>query len=255
MDLTVLNIRKSFGGVIALNDVSIDLPGASVTAIIGPNGAGKTTLFNILSGFLRPDAGTIVLSGNDGKARPIAGLPPHRVATAGIGVLFQGVKLFPQLTVLENVLVGFRDQITENPLRAVAKIGAARSERATLDARAVELLRSMGMDHALAAEARALSFGQQKLVAMARLLAAAPEVYLLDEPTAGLHPDMVERVIALIRQLADAGKAVVMIEHNLNIVRRAGDWVYLMAAGQIEVFGTPREVLRDESLQRSFPTL
>jgi ABC-type branched-subunit amino acid transport system ATPase component len=251
-------IRNHIGGVAALEDVSLEFPAGQVTAVIGPNGAGKTTLFNVMAGYVRPDSGSVRLakSGNDTPEDiELTGRKPHEIARRGIGVLFQDIRVFGHLSAIENVAVGFRNQPGENPLSALFGGSRTGSERAALEhARAhLEFVGLVDKAHVWAAN---LSYGQQKLVALARLLASEAGIFLLDEPTAGIHPDMIKKLLDLIERLADErGKAVIMVEHNLNVVREIGDWVYLMAGGRVEVFGKPAEVLRDESLKSMFPTL
>lgn len=259
MHLETDSLNKHFGGVAALDDVSLEFPAGQVTAVIGPNGAGKTTLFNAIAGFVRPDSGSVRLVGGNGSpagTADLTGLPPHRIARHGIGVLFQDIRVFGHLSALENVAVGTGRQTGENPFMAMLRPGkVAVEDRANLSA-ARDHLDFVGLADKAHLWAGNLSYGQQKLVALARLMAADAQVLLLDEPTSGIHPDMIDTLLALIERLADErGKAVIMVEHNLNVVRRVGDWVYLMARGRVEVFGKPSEVLRDESLKSAYPTL
>jgi len=255
------SLEKRFGGVVALDDVTLDFPAGSVTAIIGPNGAGKTTLFNVMAGFLKPDSGSVFLvPSGDGEGAShkidILGLPPYKIARQGIGVLFQNVRIFNKLTALENVAVGAKDQPGENPLNLLFRPGVVASREKEVLEKSRYYLGYVGLADKAHLWAEQLSYGQQKLIAIARLLAGDAKVLLLDEPTSGVHPDMIENLLGLIQQLAGTdGRAVIMIEHNLNVVRRVGDWVYLMAGGRIEVFGKPEEVLRDTRLLELFPTL
>ena len=259
MHLETNSLNKHFGGVAALVDVSLEFPAGQVTAVIGPNGAGKTTLFNAIAGFIRPDSGSVRLVGGNGThASPIelTGSSPQEIARHGVGVLFQDIRVFSHLSALENVAVGAARQTGENPFLAMFRPGSvSREDRANLDAARAHL-EFVGLAEKAHLWAGNLSFGQQKLVALARLLAADSRALLLDEPTSGIHPDMIDKILGLIERLADEhGKAVIMIEHNLNVVRRVGDWVYLMNRGRLEVFGKPSEVLRDESLKSVYPSL
>jgi branched-chain amino acid transport system permease protein len=264
MQIETENLGKRFGGVVALEDVALEFPAGSVTAIIGPNGAGKTTLFNVMAGFLRPDSGAVYLieKESEGKAelvmsrKNIVGLPPHMIARSGLGVLFQDIRIFKNLTALENVAVAFNHQTGENPVSCLFQPAKVRRvEFSTVD-HAWHYLDYVGLSNKAHDWAAQLSYGQQKLLAIARLLAGDARVLLLDEPTSGVHPDMIDKLLGLVQRLAtEERRAVVMIEHNLNVVRRVGDWVYLLAAGRVEAFGEPREVLRDNTLQEIFPTL
>jgi ABC-type branched-subunit amino acid transport system ATPase component len=259
MNLEIDNLCKHFGGVTALDDVSLDFPAGQVTAVIGPNGAGKTTLFNVVAGFVSADHGVVrIVEQEGGKSvnRAITGLPPHKIAQAGVGVLFQDIRIFGHLSALENVAVGAGSQLGERPLAAVFRDkSVSNREREVIDD-AYRHLDFIGLADKAHVWAGNLSYGQQKLVAIARLLAADSRILLLDEPTSGIHPDMIQRLLKLIAQLAsDQRRAVIMVEHNLNVVREVGDWIYLMARGRVEIFGKPAEVLRDESIVRLFPTL
>ena len=255
------SLDKRFGGVVALDDVTLDFPARSVTAIIGPNGAGKTTLFNVMAGFLKPDSGSVFLVPNgDGERATnktdILGLPPYQIALRGVGVLFQDIRVFEKLTALENVAVGVKNQLGENPLSCFFHPAPVASREKEVLEKARHYLDYVGLADKAHLWAKQLSYGQQKLMAIARLLAGDAKVLLLDEPTSGVHPDMIDKLLGLIQRLADNdGCVVIMIEHNLNVVRRVGDWVYLMAGGRIEVFGKPEEVLRDTTLLEVFPTL
>lgn len=259
MHLETDSLNKHFGGVAALEDVSIEFPAGQVTAVIGPNGAGKTTLFNVMAGFVVPDSGVVRLihdPDNSQNKIELTGLKPYEIARKGIGVLFQDVRVFNHLSALENVAVGARNQPGENPISALLGTSKMRAQE-TLNLKAAEEhLEFVGLADQAQLWAGNLSFGQQKLVAIARLLAADAEIMLLDEPTSGIHPDRIASLLQLIGQLAsDRNKAIIMVEHNLNVVREIGDWVYLMSRGRVEVFGKPAEVLCDDSLRAHFPTL
>ena len=241
------DLTKSFGGIRAVDGVDVSFEAGKVTALVGPNGAGKTTLFHLISGALKPDEGEVLLRG-----RPIHGLAPWAVAHLGIGRLFQDVRVFPKLTVLENLLVARRDQKGERPLAAVfsRRRIAEEEQRHTQDAR--RWLELVGLSDHENTPADALSYGQQKLLGIARLLSAGAEVFLLDEPTAGVNPVLIDRVLTVIRRLAEQGKTVVLIEHNMNVVLDVADWVYFMDEAQIAAFGLPTEVLGDRGIRASY---
>lgn len=252
MVLETNHLTKRYGGLIALDDVSLEFPTGQVTAIVGPNGAGKTTLFNTIAGFLRPDFGSVnLVDGVGTKKIQLSGLTPCQIASGGIGVLFQDVRVFSRLTALENVAVGFSKQFGENPLLSVLRPKAVfKSDQRKL-AKAREILDFVGLGDKSHLWAGSLSYGQQKLVALARLIAMDCEVIMLDEPTSGIHPAMIETLLSLIDKLAhQRGKTIIMVEHNLDVVRRIGDWVYMMLRGKLEAFGKPNEVLRDASLSQ-----
>ena len=247
MELELENIGKQFGGLSALKDVSIALEKGRITALIGPNGAGKTTLFDIVSGFLRPDTGRVIYKDED-----ITAVTAHRLARKGIGRLFQDVRIFSNMSVLENVTVAQRHQPGENPLWALLRPRRVnRLERAN-QAAARELLQLVGIDDKEHLWGEQLSFGQQKLLAIARLLANESSVLLLDEPTAGVNPHMVDVLLKTIRMLANDGKTVVIIEHNLSVILKLCDWVFLLDDGEVTAFGTAKEVLEDRALQEAY---
>jgi ABC-type branched-subunit amino acid transport system ATPase component len=241
------NLTKSFGGVHAVDRISVPFEAGKITALIGPNGAGKTTLFHLISGILRADSGEISYLG-----RRIDSLAPWRVGRMGIGRLFQEVRSFNKLTVMENVLVARREQAGENPLRSVFRRPVVRRQESENIARASRWLEIVGLDQLESARAEELSFGQQKLLALARLFHGEGNVFLLDEPTAGLNPVMVQSIIRLIRLQAKQGKTVVVIEHNMSVVAELADWVYFMDEGQIVAFGLPDEVLGDRSVRAAY---
>lgn len=240
-------LSKRFGGLQAVRDVTLQLRRGQVTGIIGPNGAGKTTLFNLISGFLRPDAGEIVYQG-----RPITGLPPYRMAGLGIVRTFQDVRLFQRLTTLENVLLAFQHQMGEHPLRLFAQWRRVDAHERLHRQQGRELLRSVGLEHKARDLAENLSYGQQKRLAIARLLAAGAEMLLLDEPAAGLDPEAVPAMNGLVRWLIDAGKTVCLVEHNLDVVEEICDRVVCLDQGSVLVEGTPSDVLKNAKVVEAY---
>ncbi len=241
------NLTKSFGGVKAVDNVSVTFEAGKVTALIGPNGAGKTTLFHLISGALRPDAGEVLYCG-----RRIDGLPPWKIAQMGIGRLFQDVRVFRKLSALDNVRVAFRKQKGENPIWAIVRRFEVNKEEQALTQEARRWLDFVGLGKLANTPAEDLSYGQQKLLAIARLLAAGANVFLLDEPTAGVNPEMVGSLLKVIRNLADKGKTVIVIEHNMNVVMEIADWVFFMDEGQIVAFGLPDEILNDRTVRATY---
>ena len=242
------DLSKSFGGVYAVKDVSAAFQSGTVTSVlIGPNGAGKTTLFHLMSGLLVPDSGEVLFHGNR-----INGLAAWKIARMGLGRLFQDIRVFRRLTALENILVAFQNQAGETFWKAViARPVILRQEREfTVEAR--RLLEFVGLAGMETTPAGALSYGQQKLLALARLLAQGAEVLLLDEPTAGVNPAMVRPLLELLRNLAHQGKTIIVIEHNMSVVLDIADWVYFMDEGQIVAFGLPQEVLGDKWVGKAY---
>jgi ABC-type branched-subunit amino acid transport system ATPase component len=246
-NLELIDVSKSFDGLKAVDQVSIGLQKGKITALIGPNGAGKTTIFNLISGFIKPDSGQILYRGQN-----IVGLSPWEIASLGIGRLFQDVRVFNRLTVLDNLLAAFKGQKGEKVMVAILGRGKVLSEEARNKEKALELLRFVGLAEKASDLAENLSYGQQKLLSIARLLAAEADVLLLDEPTAGVNPAMIGQILKVARTLAEQGKTVIIIEHNMNVVVEVADWVYFMDDGQIVSFGLPKDVLGDPEVRRAY---
>jgi branched-chain amino acid transport system ATP-binding protein len=244
--LRVDRVSVRFGGLSALWDVSIDVPPGSVTGVIGPNGAGKTTLFNVVCGFVRPESGTIHL-----RDRSLESVRPHRLAGLGIARTIQGVRLFPRLTALENVMVGADHR--HRPGFVTALLALPRSDRAERAARAEALaaLDELGVADAAGRVASDLPYGVQKRVALARALAGQPSLLLLDEPAGGLGADDVEELGELIRALRDR-MAVVLVEHRMDLVMTACDQVAVLDAGHLIAAGTPAEVQADPRVLEAY---
>jgi ABC-type branched-subunit amino acid transport system ATPase component/ABC-type branched-subunit amino acid transport system permease subunit len=241
------NVRKAFGGVIALDDVSIELRGGRITALIGPNGAGKTTLFNVLAGDITPDHGRVWC-----LDREITRRRPDQIVDLGVGRSFQDVRVFTAMSAIDNVAVALRDQ----PGRSLRQlfihpVHTFRVQR-FVKARAVELLNRVGMTSQLEIAAGELGYGEQKLVALARLLATDPQVVLLDEPSAGTDSKWVLRVLDIVRQLAASGKAVCIVEHNLDLIRQLDGEAYFLDEGRIVAHGSVEELMADRRLLENY---
>jgi branched-chain amino acid transport system ATP-binding protein len=233
MPLLIRNISKSFGGVLALKGVSAEMVEGQVSAIIGSNGAGKSTLFNVIGGYLAPDDGEVLLSNEDGtNSTRLTGMEPYKVANSGVGMLFQSVRVFERLSSLDNVLTGFQIQEGEDAWSALLR-RANGLEKKNID-EAMRLLRFVGLDGKHLQRAGSLSFGEQKLLSIARMLAARSRVLLLDEPTSGVHPKMIDSLLSLIVSLAHRdSRIVVLIEHNPSVVRQVSDMTFTMERGKI----------------------
>jgi branched-chain amino acid transport system permease protein len=239
----VRDVHKSFGGIRAVDGLSFDLREGRVTGLIGPNGAGKTTVFNLLTGAIPPDSGTVSLDGVDITAWPI-----DRVARHGMVRSFQDVRTFPALSVLDNVRMAVPDQRGERlwelfltPWRVI------RDQRRTL-ALARDALGFVGLGEKEHVPVGSLPFGEQKLVALARILAADARVLLLDEPASGVDAEWVDRMVEIIGRLRDHGLTICIVEHNLHVVERVADHIYFMEAGRISADGTMGDLVEDERL-------
>lgn len=245
--LALDSVTKTFGGVHAVEDASLAFEQGKITALIGPNGAGKTTVFNLINGFIRPDSGRILYGEED-----IAGRAPWRIAQKGIGRLFQDVHTLHRMTVRDNVMTAFQHQRGENVLYAVLMRWKLSGDERRAAARVDELLDFVGLADKAEEWAENLSYGQQKLLAVARLLAADADVLLLDEPTAGVSTVLIERLLDVIDKLAQEGKAVAVIEHNMNVVSERADWAYFMERGRVVSAGTPDELLNDPAVRLAY---
>jgi len=245
--LEVVGLSKSFGGIVAAEDLTIRLKRGQVTGLIGPNGAGKTTVFNLLTGVIRPDAGSVALDGQD-----IGEWKINRIARAGMARTYQDVRIFPRMSVLENVAMAVPGQVGEGFAAALVRpIASYRGEREARE-QALEHLRFVGLDQQAGTLAGALPFGEQKLLALARLLATDADVLLLDEPASGIDMEWIERMLEAIARLRDSGKSICIVEHNLHVVERAADWVYFLEAGRITAEGSMRELMGQARLSEVY---
>jgi branched-chain amino acid transport system ATP-binding protein len=238
MTLLVLEqVTRRFGGLVAVDAVDLRVERGGITAIIGPNGAGKTTLFHLISGFQAPDHGRITLAGKD-----ITGFPPERIAALGLVRTFQLVQLFRELTALENVKVGCHLQTRGGVLTALIRPKGARQAEAQVEATARELLAFVGLDADADLPAASLTYGRQRLLEIARALAARPELLLLDEPAAGLNSEETRLLSATLRRIVAQGTTVLLIEHDMNLVMTTADIVTVLDFGAKIAEGTPRSV-------------
>ena len=241
------NVSKSFRGLRAVARATFAVERHTIAALIGPNGAGKTTLFNLIAGLHRPDAGAIHFRG-----QAIGGLPPHRVCAAGIGRTFQLVSVFPRLSALEN-LVTFLQQHQEESVvaRLVRTPRVRRFEAAAID-RARTLLESVGLAARANAPAGSLSYGQRKLLAFAAALMPDPDLLLLDEPAAAVNPTMIQQMKEQIQALHRQGKAVLLVEHNMDVVMDISQRVVVLDHGQKIAEGPPEAVRRDAKVVEAY---
>jgi ABC-type branched-subunit amino acid transport system ATPase component len=240
-------LSKSFGGLHAVSDLSFAVKDGTITSLIGGNGAGKTTAFNLITGNLAPDAGRIYF-----RDTRVDGLSPHKVARAGIARGFQELRLFNRLTATDNIAAAIPDQRGESILRSLLGGRALREERKAAAARSAGLLRDLTIESQADSLAERLSYGQQKLLSLGRLLAGKGELLLLDEPTSGLSPSMVEDFCARMRALTRAGKTMLLIEHNVEIVMRLSDWIVVMHQGTKIAEGKPDEVRNNVTVMHTY---
>lgn len=237
--LATVGLTKRFGGVTAVEEATVTFHDGRINALIGPNGSGKTTYFNCITGMIRPDHGTVSLRGTD-----LTGKAPHQVARAGIGRSFQICRIFPRMTVLENMLVAVRTSKVSRLLR-----GAHNPEM--ID-KARGLLARVGIEHLENIEARNLSYGQQKLLELAGVLMGDPDTIMLDEPAGGVNPALIGRIATLVRQLNADGTTFVIVEHNMDLVMSLSDHVVVFDRGRPIAEGSPSVVQSDPRVLEAY---
>jgi branched-chain amino acid transport system permease protein len=245
--LEAVGLSKAFGGICAADDLNMELRLGQVTGLVGPNGAGKTTVFNLLTRAIPPDAGTVRLADE-----VVTDWTPNRIARSGMSRSYQDVRIFGRMTVLENVLIAMPHQPGERLLNVFLRPLAVHKFERRAHRRAMEHLSFVGLADVADRQAGSLPFGDQKLLAVARLLATEANVLLLDEPASGIDIDGVERMLGLIEQLRERGKCVCIVEHNLHVVERLADRVYFMEAGRITAEGTMAELMQQEHLSEVY---
>ena len=235
--LKVESLTCRFGGLIANNQISFDVPVSGITAVIGPNGAGKTTLFNMISGFIAPTEGRVFFEGQE-----ITAHAPEEIAARGLVRTFQLTQLFQNLTVLENVKVGRHVRTKAGVFAALFRPASARREEAQTTQRACELIDLVGLSAQTHVLASTLPYGQQRLLEIARAMAADPRLLLLDEPAAGLNHEETEKLAILIRRISDTGATVLLIEHDMRLVMNTADKIVVINFGRKIAEGAPAQI-------------
>jgi branched-chain amino acid transport system ATP-binding protein len=246
--LVAERVRKEFGGLVATNDVDFTIPRRAIVALIGPNGAGKTTFFNMLTGVYTPTAGRIVFDGED-----ITGKPPHAIVERGIGRTFQNIRLFQQMTAVENVLVGMHSRLTSGIVGSILGTPRVRREEKEANERARELLVYCGLPKRHEHLSGSLPYGDQRRLEVARALATNPKLLLLDEPTAGMNPQETSDFTSFVSRVRDEKElTVLLIEHDMKVVMGVSERVTVLEYGEKIAEGTPTEVQRDERVIEAY---
>lgn len=236
--LEVKQLTKHFGGLTAVGDVTLELNEGELVGLIGPNGAGKTTLFNLLTGVYEPSEGTVTLDGHllNGKA-------PYKIASLGLGRTFQNIRLFKDLTVLDNVLIAFGNHHKQHVFTSFLRLPVFYKSEKELKAKALELLKIFDLDGDAETLAKNLSYGQQRRLEIVRALATEPKILFLDEPAAGMNPQETAELTELIRRIKDEFKITIMlIEHDMNLVMEVTERIYVLEYGRLIAQGTPDEI-------------
>jgi branched-chain amino acid transport system ATP-binding protein len=246
--LIAQDVRKEFGGLIAVNDLTFTIPRGAIVSLIGPNGAGKTTFFNALTGLYKVTAGAILFDGDD-----VTDKPPHAITKLGVGRTFQNIRLFPQMTAIENVLVGMHSRLKGGIVGSILGTPRVRREEKVARDQARELLRFSGLRGVDEELAESLSYGDQRRLEVARALATEPKLLLLDEPTAGMNPQETVTFMNFVSKLREERKlAILLIEHDMKVVMGISDRVTVLDYGEKIAEGSPKEIQKDERVIEAY---
>ena len=246
--LEVKQLTKHFGGLTAAGDVTLELNEGELVGLIGPNGAGKTTLFNLLTGVYEPSEGTVTLDGH-----LLNGKTPYKIASLGLSRTFQNIRLFKDLTVLENVLIAFSNHHKQHVLASFLRLPAFYKNEEELKSKALDLLKIFDLDGDADTLAKNLAYGQQRRLEIVRALATEPKILFLDEPAAGMNPQETAELTELIRRIKDEFKITIMlIEHDMNLVMEVTERIYVLEYGRLIAHGTPDEIKNNKRVIEAY---
>ena len=245
--ISVNNLKKSFGGLKAVDVQDLSFKEGELTSIIGPNGAGKTTFFDLISGFQDADSGSIFL-----KDKDISNAQPYRIARMGMVRTFQLTKVFDRMTVMENLLFSGSNIKNDSFLRSFIKLNSQKLYESNLREKANEIMNDLNIGHMANSYARELSGGQKKLLELARSIINEPEILLLDEPLAGVNPKLAEDILSLITKLSDSGITIIMVEHNIEAVMKISERIVVLAEGSLIADGIPNEIRTDSNVIEAY---
>jgi len=245
--ISVNNLKKSFGGLKAVDVQDLSFKEGELTSIIGPNGAGKTTFFDLISGFQDADSGSIFL-----KDKDISNAQPYKIARMGMVRTFQLTKVFDRMTVMENLLFSGSNIKNDSFLRSFIKLNSQKLYESNLREKANEIMNDLNIGHMANSYARELSGGQKKLLELARSIINEPEILLLDEPLAGVNPKLAEDILSLITKLSDSGITILMVEHNIEAVMKISERIVVLAEGSLIADGIPNEIRTDSNVIEAY---
>ena len=245
--ISVNNLKKSFGGLKAVDVQELSFKEGELTSIIGPNGAGKTTFFDLISGFQNADSGSIFL-----KDKDISNAQPYKIARMGMVRTFQLTKVFDRMTVMENLLFSGSNIKNDSFLRSFIKLNSQKLYESNLREKASEIMNDLNIGHMSNSYARELSGGQKKLLELARSIINEPEILLLDEPLAGVNPKLAEDILSLITKLSDSGITILMVEHNIEAVMKISERIVVLAEGSLIADGIPNEIRTDSNVIEAY---
>ena len=245
--ISVNNLKKSFGGLKAVDVQDLSFKEGELTSIIGPNGAGKTTFFDLISGFQDADSGSIFL-----KDKDISNAQPYKIARMGMVRTFQLTKVFDRMTVMENLLFSGSNIKNDSFLRSFIKLNSQKLYENSLREKANEIMNDLNIGHMANSYARELSGGQKKLLELARSIINEPDILLLDEPLAGVNPKLAEDILSLITKLSDSGITIIMVEHNIEAVMKISERIVVLAEGSLIADGIPNEIRTDNNVIEAY---